>query len=57
MRMPIQVLDLIVAADKLAPWVSASLSELKPGHTGEYEQDAETFLAAVIALKKKLGLK
>lgn len=54
---PIQVLNLVVAADKIAPWVSASLSELQAGHTGEYERDAEAFLASIIALKEKMGLK
>ena len=37
-----------MAAVKIAPWVSASLSELQPGHTGEYEKTANDFLDLVI---------
>jgi len=37
----------IRAAIEIAPWVSASLSELKPGHTGEYEQAANELLETV----------
>ena len=48
LRKLIVLWDLINAARDIAPWVSASLDELKPGHTGEYEQCAETFLLAVI---------
>lgn len=44
---PITAADIIEKALKLAPWISASLSDLKPGHTGEYQKDAEEFLEAV----------
>ena len=45
----LQAIDtLIKTAQKIAPWVSASLSELPEGHTGEYEKDAEAFLAAIL---------
>jgi hypothetical protein len=46
-------LDVLTAARKLAPWISASLDddgEHKPGE--EYRKDAETFLEAIQDLEE-----
>lgn len=48
----VRVLEVARWAKEIAPWVSASLSQLQAGHGGEYEKVAEAFLAAVVALEQ-----
>lgn len=44
---PPRIRALQETAEALAPWISASLSDLPKGHSGTYEKDAEEFLRAV----------